>query len=132
MVSPLHSWLTDKGRLIPITDAMHEEIAHDYGFKDNIAAIKNGWIRFMMDMDGRLYTEMWDAGDLSAVERLEEFLYDYWVPDRPSESPIALEIHKPVNSYLHFSKGQIEEEGFKDLLASLIRSAMIRPRGRQK
>lgn len=130
MVSSLHSWLTAQGAVIPITKLLHEEIAQDRGFAGNIDAIKHGWIRFMMDMDGRLYSEMWDAGDLNAVERLEDFLYRHWAPRRRKDSQVALEIHKPVNSYLHFSKGQMEDEGFKDMLASLIRRAIIREKRR--
>lgn len=124
-MSKLHSWLTNQNDLIPLGVMLHNEVAKDRGFEDNIEALKAGWIRFGLEFNDRLYVELWDAGDLSSIERLEEFLYRYWMPRRRKDSMVALEIHRPIGSYIYFLKEQVENEGFKDLLASLIRRAVL-------
>ncbi len=104
----------------------HEAIAERNGFKTRTDAVKGGWIRTFKDTADNLNVELWDAGDESAVDLLGDFLYDRWLPRFPRRTTVILEIHRPVNTYVYFTNGQMRDSGFKDLLADLVRAAILK------
>lgn len=123
----LTGWIRPDGRFIPLRGKdTHVSVIWDLLRQGNMDAIKAGWIRVFSGAPGHFYAEMWNAGDEEAVDRLGDFLYDRWLKRFPRESMATLEIHEPVNTFVYFTNGQMRDDGWKDLLADLVRAAILK------
>jgi hypothetical protein len=120
-------WIRPDGATYRLGKQSHEDFAAELDSTQD-KLVKDGWLRITGVDDKKIHIELWNSRDDRTLELLEAYLFDKWYPRVTLNSQVAIALHRPVNAYVYFTKGDMNNNEFKELIEFLVKAESARSR----